>query len=254
MRICIGLLLFVSAMAVANSDPLPEWDFDTSEQLKIWVPNSHLGDVRVEKGVVEFDATGSDPYLHCRNLSIQASPTQFVLIRLRANRPGNGDLFWSGETEGKYGGLSEAKKTTFRVRGDGSWEEIPILPFWQTEGTIRQLRLDVYEGAHFAIDSIEIRDWGWGPSPPDSTWNWDFDGDLSSWQIHPNSDLFMTAFDRGSTDGHDWATVRMRSDIEGVAAVVWATDNKSGIQSEEFDVQGDGKIRSYPVRLNGLPN
>ncbi|MCA9430847.1 MAG: glycoside hydrolase family 99-like domain-containing protein [Candidatus Omnitrophica bacterium] len=222
--------------------------------MKIWVPNSHLGDVRVEKGVVEFDATGSDPYLHCRNLSIQASPTQFVLIRLRANRPGNGDLFWSGETEGKYGGLTEAKKTTFRVRGDDSWEEIPILPFWQTEGRIRQLRLDVYEGAHFAIDSIEIRDWGRGPSPPDSTWNWDFDGDLSSWQIHPNSDLFMTAFDRGSTDGHDWATVRMRSDIEGVAAVVWATDRKSGLQTQEFDIQGDGKIRSYPVRLNGLPN
>lgn len=254
MRRLLGALLVPLLSFATPAETPPIWEFNSLDDLAAWVPNGHFENVTLVDGAVQADATGTDPFFHCQNLSIPASARQYVLIRIRADRPGTGDLFWSGQTAGPYGGLNETKKNSFSIRGDCSWEEIPVFPFWQTEGIIRQLRLDLYEGGRFGIDSIQILEWSTEPLKPETPWVWNFNGDfISPWGIHPNADLFLTSAASAPTLARDWATVRLRSEKDGVASIVWATSSKQGLQSEEFDILGDGRLRSYPIRLKEVP-
>lgn len=138
-------LVLLGGMAATVSAQLPRWEFDDPADVKAWAVNSHLAEVACSGGILSAKAIDSDPILHCRELSISAAPWQFVVLRVKASAPGIAELFWSGKTEGTYGGLTEEKKIRFSVRG-GDWEEIALFPFWHTEGVIRQLRLDLYNG------------------------------------------------------------------------------------------------------------
>ena len=152
-----ALALIVSLGAAAL---LPQWSFDTAGDLLGWAPNSHLENVRVEEGFLKADAVNWDPMLIRIGLEIPATAWQFVTIRIEATKPGSGELFWCGETSGEYGGFSPQKSTRFEVLPTRSTQDVVIFPFWHAEKTIRQLRLDLYDGAQFAIQSIKIGEWG----------------------------------------------------------------------------------------------
>lgn len=246
-------MLILLRPSLGSTGPLPVWEFDSQETLTQWAPNAHLVNVRIEGGAMIAEAAGSDPFIHNKNLKLSADHRQFLVIRVRANRPGPLELFWSGETEGRFGGLTEAKKESVLLRGDGSWEEIPIFPFWHTEGTIRQIRLDFYEGAEFALDAIAVREWSSQGRSGNEGWSWSFEGDLSKWRTHPRSDLFLAPTVEGAAAGRRWALVRMSSNSDGIAAVVWATQSHQGLQTEEFEFRGDGKLRTHAVDLGNSP-
>jgi sialidase-1 len=238
-----------SLTSVRASDTLRAWEFDSEKDLQVWRPNAHLADVTAVNGTVRARAVDSDPFLLCRDIAIDATPYQYVIIRMKASRAGVAELFWSGQLEGQYGGLTEAKKLRFSVQGESRWHEVVLFPFWHTERTIRQLRLDLYEGTDFEIDSIRIGRWGRGEIDSGDG-SWTFDGDVSKWQVHPAaSDLFAPPITLDVND-KKWVSVELACDKEAVASILWAGDDMPGLQSEEFPIRGDGKVHMYNLRMD----
>ncbi|MHB9006201.1 MAG: glycoside hydrolase family 99-like domain-containing protein [Limisphaerales bacterium] len=155
----IFLLVALSTLSVfaAQERTLREWTFDRPGQFEGWQPNAQLADVGVTNGVLRFRSVGSDPILELvAPLEIRASPWQFVEVRLRTRRDGMAEWFWSNTPEGRYGGFAQEKTTRFQVRGDGAWHTWRVFPFWHTEDRIVRLRLDLFDGADFVVDTIRI--------------------------------------------------------------------------------------------------
>src|SRR5512145_2278376 len=103
----VQTLVLLVGMAATAAAQLPRWEFDDPADIKAWAANSHLAEVACLGGILSARAIDSDPILHCRGLSISATPWQFVILRVKASAPGIAELFWSGKTEGQYGGLTE---------------------------------------------------------------------------------------------------------------------------------------------------
>jgi hypothetical protein len=245
-------LLLIIAKVLPGLGELPRWEFESNSELQRWVPNYHLSGVVIKDGLLKAETTGWDPFFLCRNVTIEARPYQYVVLRIKADRPGIGELFWSGELEGQYGGLTEKKKVRFSVRGEDSWQEIIVFPFWHTEGTIRQLRLDLYEGAHFELDWVRVQEWS-GDRPQSGVCVWGFDGDTSQWQIHSESPELFASPLRIYVGDKTWVTVQLESNRRDVASILWACEDVPGLQSREFAVKGDGKIHSYNLQMTGNP-
>ena len=239
------------AMGPTTSD-LKSWTFDTEADLRAWVPNGALRSVTLKDGVVSADAVDWDPFFTCKGIEIQANPWQFIVLRMKASRPGMGEVFWSGQTTGKYDGFSPDKNTPFRLKGDGNWEEAVILPFWQTEGVIRQLRLDVYNGSHFEIDAIRVCEWGADKPPLTDAFVWSFKGDTSTWRVHPAADVLLAPRLHLPVTDKGWVTVQLRSDQDASCAIVWSTQDMRGLQSRDFSVRGGNLFRHYNIELVGL--
>jgi len=241
-------LLTRVAGAASEAVAVQEWGFDTEQDLSVWQPNAHLTGVKAANGILSARVVGSDPFFLCRDVAIDAKPGQYVVIRMRATDAGIAELFWSGLLEGKYGGLTEAKKLRFSIAGDNPWQEIVLFPFWHTEGTIRQLRLDLYDHARFEIDSIRILERR-SSGAASETHVWDLGGDVSEWQVHPSaSELFAPSAHIDVSD-KPWVAVELASDEETVAAVLWARPDAAGLQSEEFPLRGDGKSHFYNIPM-----
>ncbi len=238
--------------ASSPSAALPTWEFDSERDLQHWQPNAHLSNVAITNGVLHARAVDWDPFLLCRDVSLDAKPCQYVVIRMRAGQAGISELFWSGRLEGPYGGLTEEKKLRFSVAGGDRWQEIVLFPFWHTERIIHQLRLDLYEGSDFEIDWIRLREWGQN-SPPSSTGAWNLGGDTSAWQVHPSApERFAPAVDL-DVSSKTWVAVELSSDREGVASILWACRDLPGLRTEEFPIRGDGKAHRYNISMAGLP-
>lgn len=261
----VSILLTLASSGVAQPDAvhaatsvgrssaaLPEWEFGSDQDLRVWQPNAHLSNVTIKDGVLHARATDWDPFLLCRSVSIEAKPNQYIVVRMRANRAGIGELFWSGQLEGKYGGLTEEKKVRFSVAGGNQWQEIVLFPFWHTERVIRQLRLDLYEGSDFEIDWIRVKEWG-NSSAPSNVSTWDLSGNTSTWQVHPSaSELFAPAVELDVTD-KTWVGVEIASDRDGVASILWASKDAPGLRTEEFPIRGDDKPHFYNIPMAGIP-
>jgi Glycosyltransferase WbsX len=243
-------LLLVTLLSSATAAPLAAWEFDTASDG--WTPNSHLGNVVRSEGVLSADGTGSDPFFTCKELAIEATPCQYVVIRLKADKPGSIQFFWSGQTEGPHGGFSSRKVSTGKVSGDGAWHEVVLFPFWHTEGVIRQLRFDVYTGAHFDIDHIRIHQWGDGAEPQAATYAWPLAGDTTPWQVRPDvPELFAPPLRLDVAD-KGWASIRLKADADGVGAVLWADAQRSDLHSEPFAFKG-GDAQLHNIELQGIP-
>jgi hypothetical protein len=247
MSILAGLMMVCCA-------GLPAWEFDEPANLGGWTPNAFLADVAVRDGALEGRAVDWDPFFSCRDLEIPATPYQYVLIRMKADRSGEGELFWSHNLEGQYGGLSENKSTRFKVLGDNAWHEIVLFPFWHQEKSIRQLRLDVYDDARFSIDYVHVLEWGGDTAPLTDTYAWCFEnGEPGAWRVHPAaSDLYAPPLDLDLAD-RGWVTVRMSARQDSEGAVLWASPNAFGVQSESFAIRGDGKMRAYNLEVASYP-
>ena len=230
----------------------PAWDFDSQNILQTWVPNADLTDIGFAEGILRARAVGPDPFLLCRDLALAANPWQYVLVRVRATEGGIAELFWSGELTGQYGGLTELKKVRFELPSDRQWHEIAVFPFWHAEGTIRQLRLDLYDGASFELDWLRVAEWGKGLSPA-AVYVWDFKEDVSAWRVHPQARELFAPPVRLDVADKGWVTATLRSETEETAGILWACEGVRGLQSEEFVLHGDGQWHTYNVRLSANP-
>jgi len=228
---------------------LPQWSFEQDSQG--WTPNSHLENVRIENGWLCADAVNWDPMLVCSNLEIPATPWQFVSVRIRASKPGQVELFWTGETEGQYGGFSPKKSTRVEVRA--GMQELIIYPFWQAEKTIRQLRLDLYDGAEFGIHAIKIESWGEAQDALTDVYAWDFSNPEQAWRpVRWGSDLFAPPLNL-PVESRNWAVIELASMTGGVGEVVWALPGRIGAQRLSFSIKNSENTRFYNINMAASP-
>ncbi len=247
-------LVTLAALTAQTAAPQLEWTFDTPADARAWVANSHLANVKHADGILSADAVEWDPFFVCKGLSIPASPWQFVLLRVKADKPGQGQLFWSGVTEGKYDGFSPRKTTHFTLRGTGDWEDVVIVPGWHPEGTIRQLRLDLYDDARFDIDAIRIMPWPDASKPLTDTMSWTIGPDPKAWRIHPAAHVLLSPPLRLAVDDKPWVTLVVRSEQPTAGRVLWLASGVRDVQSQPFAARGGGQTQHINVDVGGLAN
>ena len=247
------LLVAIATTALSAASDLPMWEFDRPEDGAAWMANEHLADAGVVDGALVGTAIDWDPFFHCRDMDFEATPWQYVSIRLRADEPGMCDLFWSGTLEGEYGGLTQAKKCRFAVEGKGKWETITLFPGWHGEGRIRQLRLDTFAGVTIAVDRIAVCDWARGREPVSGVTEWVPDGKEAAWERIGNSETRFAPPLRVSTAENEWVTVWAEAGSETVVNLVWACDGVGGLQKEPVRLRRCGKPRAQNVTMGGLP-
>lgn len=207
----VYLLLLILAFCPQIASALPHWQFNSPEILSTWVPNADCADSTVSGESLKMHTIGSDPFLQCDSIHIQTTPWQCVRIRIKADKAGMGDFFWTGDTAGPYGGLSEEKKSRFLVEGKGGWENVYIIPGWHTEGKILRLRLDLYENTQYEIQEIEIFDWATGKTSLTAIPMVNKIEDLSEWTIAPDcKELFTPPLNITSLE-LGWFNLRMSS-------------------------------------------
>jgi len=244
-------IVVVSAMC-GLVGALPSWTFDTEADVKAWVANSMLANVSANAGVLRFDAVDWDPFLTCKGIEFPATPWQCLYFRIRADRPGDGQVFWSGQTTGKYDGFEPNKNTEFHLKGNGEWEEVVLFPFWQGEGVMRQFRFDVYEGAHFDLDTIAVQTWGGDTEPRTDVFEWSFGGDASAWRVEKMPNVLMSPPLALAVEDKGWVTVQLRSDRESSAVLLWAAQNVCGVQRQPFTIRAGDEPRYYNIEVQGL--
>ncbi|MFA6242076.1 MAG: glycoside hydrolase family 99-like domain-containing protein, partial [Candidatus Hydrogenedentales bacterium] len=225
--------------------------FDRAEDVAAWVPNDHLANVSVKDGALCADAVNTDPFFSHDGLALEATPYQCIVVTIKSNVPGTCCLFWTGSTDGPNGGLSENKTTRFDVEGDNQWHEISVMPFWHAEGTIRRMRFDVYDGAHFEIRSIRIEDRSNSIEPATTGYAWDTVA--APWtSLSTPREVFAPPLRLPIAD-KAWASVRIKADKDGTAALLWSTSTTTGAQVDPFPVRGGGRTRTYFVELGVNP-
>ena len=254
-QISMGITVCVLSAIVAicaAAEPVLLWDFAEDGEDMGWVPNAGLGEVEIQDGVVTGLVLSGDAFFLNRNVEAPTSPYQYVSLRIRSDRKGAGKFYWSQTLEGVHGGLSEAQSQGFDIEGTGAWETVVIFPFWHTVETIRQMRINLPHGARFALDRIEIRDWREeaGTGAGDQT-AWDADA-IADWWTAPNGRLLLTPMDGLAVEDLNWATLRIQSENEGLAALVWATAGQSSLHYSYFPIDAGDTTLSYNVEVVGL--
>ena len=191
MKKLVASLLLPALLRISSAVTLAEWKFARPGDLHDWRPNAHLADVIITNGALTCRGTGSNPILEYRGrLQIQATAFQQIEVRLKADQDGTAIVYWSNSTQGKYNGFEPRKNTRCNIVGDGQWHSYRLLPLWQNEGNIIRIRLDLYDGARFALDFIRIS--ALSAAAPVTTPDFDFTGNAEGWQAYGATELQTT--------------------------------------------------------------
>ncbi|NUN94763.1 MAG: glycoside hydrolase family 99-like domain-containing protein [Candidatus Omnitrophica bacterium] len=245
--LCLFLMLAREGATAEGS--LPAWDAVALRDG--WAANADMVIEGLEEHVLKARTQGPDPIFMIEGLELPARPWQYLVLRIQADRAGLADFFWTGDASGPNGGLEEAKKTRFEIPASDTAREVVVFPFWHSEGTIKTLRLDLYDGVRFGIESLEVREWGSGKEPDRHTREWHFGGDLDSWRIHPTASEHFSPPLSLSVKDHGWVTLEIQSRADGTASLLWASEASRGVQSEQVQIVGDGKRHAYNLELSG---
>ncbi len=253
----------------AAEKTVAEWTFDQPGDLQGWQPNGHVRDARSADGVLTCRTVGHDPmFILGAPLEFRATPWQVIELRIKADGEGGGEFFWSNTGEGKFGGFSQAKTTDFHVAGDNEWRVLRLFPFWQSERKIVKLRLDLFDGATFAIASIRIVE---ESPPPAAVADFDFTKGLYDWRAMGDADLSLG--DTGAVisvnaldaialappanipaDTDNYVSLRMSVDRGDHATLFYATDRRHGLQAHTFPIRADGEEQTYNVDMLNAPD
>ncbi len=249
----VGLCLSLSLLGEFAA--LQEWNFIEASAAAAWQANGHLTDVVQADGLLQARAIDWDPFFTCVGLEIKASPSQCILIRLRASAPGKGQLFWTGATTGEHGGFDGKKTTEFAVKGTSALEDICLFPFWHKEGVIRQLRLDVYDQADFAIERIAILERPPSTTSPSGTQVWEQNDshELPGWLPLNQGKLLAGPSLQVPLERIAWISLVVSSTEDAALAVDWSTDALYGGHRETVYLRGGGVPRHYHLEMAGRP-
>jgi len=272
--LCAVLSLSVALVRAAEFSPktappesrtLIEWTFDHDGDLRGWQPNGQLADVKVAGGALTWHSEGSDPILELRpSIAVPTSPWQMLEIRLRADRDGEAEFFWSNTTQGQYGGFSQEKTTRFRVIGDNQWRVYRLLPFWHPEGKIVRLRFDPYGGATFAVEFIRIVELGM-PAPSEGS-QFDLTKGAQGWQAingahaaasktglailcQASEGLVLAPPVQIDAEDRAFVSLVMAVDRGKRATLFFATEKARGMRSYSFPIQADGLEHRYNLDM-----
>ena len=187
-----------------------------------------------------------------------------VEVRLKTDRDGECELFWSNTHQGRFGGFTQEKTTRFNVRGDGQWRTYRVLPFWHPEGKIVRLRFDVYDGATFALDLIRVVEMAMPTTPTAADFN--FTNTTHNWQTIGNATMVTDTTGLGTTcddadafllapavqinaDEETFLSVRMAGERGDHGTILFATEKEHGLQRLTFPITADGREHTYNVDL-----
>lgn len=255
-----------SARAGAENRPVIGWEFDADTEG--WRPNSQFEGLTVEGGTLTGRAVGHDPIMVQEGFSFPARPWQWIELRMKCDRAGRMEFFWTNTTEGRYGGFTQRKSTDFRVSGDGRWHTYRIFPFWHAEGRIIKLRFDPFDGVRLAVDHLRVMERTHLPEPTADT-DWDFDRDgTDGWWAGRGADgpavrdgglsarmsageglIFAPPIDVPAHE-RPWLTLRMKSSNGRFGAVWWAGRDRHGPGRLDFPIEADGRFHTYAVDMS----
>ncbi|NOX54515.1 MAG: hypothetical protein GXP27_08765, partial [Planctomycetes bacterium] len=274
----VGWSSVVGSQTATAEDVLVRWEFDRAGQMEGWQANSHLRASQVADGVLTTTVVNWDPILVHSALPepIQATPTQIVAIRLHSPTTGVAELFWTGTTRGRYGGFAPEKRTPFELRP--GWHTYRVRPFWQGEGKIVKLRLDLpgIRGGEdseqtYQIDWIRIIDLGTsGPAVPaawdfaDGTQGWCVDGEGS---VRAEEGRLVASLQPGArliapsvrVDAYRDVFVSFQMAVETVGdgpkdqaggRIFWAAVKRNGLGQLDFPIRADGLPHVYNLPVS----
>lgn len=273
--LCIGLeALFLPGLLAAEpgEQVLRQWHFNQPGNLEGWSPGGHVRDTQVGDGVLRTTVIGWDPILvhEVFREPLPATATQVIEIRMLAPRAGRAEFFWTNTTQTQYGGFSPGKQTAFSVRP--GWHTYRVRPFWQAEGRIIRLRLDLppletgEASAEYQIDFIRILEMGSGELAVEPSWvfsqdicGWRLEGEGKLWwengalcaDLLPGSRLVAPSI-AADADSLGFLCLEMQGDQPGSARVYWASGKVNGLQSSDFPLTSGDRFRVYNVPLAGL--
>lgn len=269
--LCLALALSSTfAWGQADGGTLIEWRFDGTEPEGRGRPN-HVADLRTEDGALQGRAVDWDPFVVSPQFEIAATAWQVIELRLRTDRGGGAEVFWTGTTQSQYGGFTPGKSTRFEVIGDGEWHTYRLRPWWHTEGRIILLRLDLPRAApdaptDFAVDFLRIVDLG-EPAGAVTEPRWDFtdgaagwsaEGDLSAEptadglhvRVGPAGGSLMSGPLRIPVGERFWAAVELSVAGCGAGELRWAASAAAGLAAHRFALRPDGRPRTVNIDLS----
>ncbi|HOX03051.1 MAG TPA: glycoside hydrolase family 99-like domain-containing protein [Candidatus Paceibacterota bacterium] len=263
-----GLAMAQGAADSGLPRTIREWRFNQPGNALGWVQGRDLQDVRVDGRSLRARGAGPDPTLGFTGpLDIAASPWQAIEVRLKADRGGTAEWFWTGDTNGPNRGLSQEKRTPFAVEGSDRWQTYRVFPFWHREGRLRLLRFDPYDGGRFEIEFIRIIEL---PSKAASAGRAaDWGADRSYWQAMRDAALRRApnGFEAGieSAEGfvmgpaldfeaaqYPVISLVLASSTAEHASVVFAASDQHGLQEYSMPILRDGLPHRYNLDLRSL--
>ncbi|MFO7975359.1 MAG: glycoside hydrolase family 99-like domain-containing protein [Candidatus Hydrogenedentota bacterium] len=245
------ILASLISLAGVPEMPIAAWEFNTPKEVEPWRANSHITNVTAENGILSCDTVDWDPFFTYSEAQIETSAWQFAVLRIKASREGKGQLFWTGDMEGKYNGFSEKKVTNFTIDQPDTWQEVVILPFWHTEGTIRQLRLDLYEDAHFELDWLRIYDSAKDRTPATDKYRWAFEDGGEAWRLWPGSGILVSPPLNLSVADKGWVSIALKAEESTTASLFWTGARGPGRETRTFEIDASDDFRVYDLELQG---
>jgi hypothetical protein len=246
-------MLFSACLMLLGSfgsfNAVQEWDFTDAGVTTVWQANAHFADLAVKEDGLHTHAVAWDPFFTCTAVDIAASPSQCVLIRIKADMAGRGQLFWTGDTSGQYGGLSESKRTDFSVAASDEYQDIYLFPFWHTEKNIRGLRLDLYEGGTFAIQRVAILERSEAAVTAATTWH--PVNEANGWNVLNKSTLLTSPPLSVSTTNVGWLSLALDAKEDTTVSLEWSTDVLLGSKQETIYVKQHEGLRRYYIEIQG---
>lgn len=239
------LSMLCSSISVSAAREIIGWNFDKDTQG--WHATRHIEELEIRDGTLSGKTMGHDPQLGSPLFDIPATPYQEFHARIRCDKPGKGQLFYSNTTEGQYGGFSGDKVIDFTVQGTGDWEIVSVRPWWQAEKRIIQVRFDLYDEVAFSIDWLRIVEPG-NAVAPDTRNQWEFPEAFSlGWKLAGTA-LSSPPLKTDLT-GRDWLILGIDSPTESHIKATWATTRGEGLQERELFVTGDTVPHWYSLDM-----
>jgi hypothetical protein len=133
-----------------------DWQFNTDGDTGGWRAMMQIDGFAAQGGVLRLKATGTDPALSGPRVEIEAAHHPAILVRMKAERNDQAQLFWATTSSQ----ISAQNSLTFPVIGDGAMHDyrLPVGEHRRWRGIVTGLRLDpgATPGNRFEIDSIRL--------------------------------------------------------------------------------------------------
>ncbi len=264
-----GFLAFVPGiLCAAEPKVVQEWSFTQDGQFLGWTAGGHIQQARVEGGALRGTSVDWDPILLGPVFEIETSPTQFLEVRMRCERTGQAELFWTETLEGKYGGFSPLKYSSFSVVGGDEFRDYRVYPFWHAKKKVVRLRLDMPPDGEFVIQSIRILDTGETAATSQTVWA--APGALASWrsmqqtgpiethqaqlefQAKGNRPILLSPMLQLDGQKRPIVAVRMAVSAGSLGRIYAVNQTQLGWEDLTFPLKPDGEMHTYNVDMGGL--
>lgn len=252
--------VLASDAAVADKT-LVEWQFGLSPQWSGWSPSGDIKEIQFGPGAVVFTAIGSDPIITGPQFDLpNTTNDQWVEIDVDCSAAGQGELFYTNKTTGRYGGFEPGWMSSVLIPGPGR-QTVVVWPFWGRLERLIRIRFDPPSGVRCRLYAIRIKQTAVDAPAPE----WDFRKAAGTWRplyaaaVKPSpSGLEVVAHRTQAVvispvrpfDANRRSGLRLDVDCPGeeVIGLHWATKEEPGLYGEAIRL---GKPnRSGPIELD----